>query len=185
MKICQNCKKEFDGKGKRKTQRFCSRQCSGVIHHKPKKYTKCPVCGEVFVKTKKSSKICSRTCSNKATSKRASKRNYKHGMRYERFYTIWHGVMLRCLTPTSNTYKRYGAKGIIVCNRWKNFKNFKKDLYAAYKKHAKEHGEKNTTLDRIDGRKGYTITNCRWATWSVQAKNKLKPRERNEKGQYI
>lgn len=32
--------------------------------------------------------------------------------------------------------------------------------------------KKNTTLDRIDGTKGYELSNCRWATYSVQNTNK-------------
>ena len=52
----------------------------------------------------------------------------------------------RCNDPNCAAYKRYGARGIKVCDEWATFKKFLKDM-----------GERppNTTLDRIDGGKGY------------------------------
>ena len=34
----------------------------------------------------------------------------------------------RCYNKNSTEYKRYGAKGVQVCDRWKNFTNFLEDL---------------------------------------------------------
>lgn len=145
----------------------------------------CLLCHEEYKALKRKSIYCSRACSDKASSLRMKSFNYKHGMRNSRFYVIWHGIMLRCLTPKANSYKNYGAKGIFICKEWQNFNNFKNDMYESYLSHCEVYGEKNTTIDRIDNSKGYELNNCRWATWSLQEKNKLIERERNEKGQYI
>ena len=94
-----------------------------------------------------------------------------HGMSATRFYNIWAKMLGRCYSPRAISFNRYGAKGIKVCNRWKNFLNFKKDLFADYRRHSIKHGERNTTLDRIDNKKGYGPKNCQWATYEVQANN--------------
>ena len=71
----------------------------------------------------------------------------------------------RCNDPNCAAYKRYGARGIKVCDEWATFKKFLKDM-----------GERppNTTLDRIDGGKGYFKDNCRWATQEQQNNNHIK-----------
>lgn len=68
----------------------------------------------------------------------------------------------RCLNPRSDHYAAYGGRGITVAERWNSFENFLADM-----------GERpeGTTLDRIDGNKGYELGNCRWATAKQQCNN--------------
>lgn len=102
----------------------------------------------------------------------ASKKFITHGMRYTRFYHIWCGMKARCHNQNSHKYRIYGARGIIVCDRWKDyFENFRDDMYESYLAHVEEFGEKDTSIDRIDVNGNYEPSNCRWATWKEQRVN--------------
>jgi hypothetical protein len=73
-----------------------------------------------------------------------------------------------------DSYRNYGARGIKVCDRWKNsFLDFLADMGA------KPEGK---TIDRIDNSLGYNPENCRWATWEEQCENKSNTRHVEWKG---
>jgi hypothetical protein len=93
--------------------------------------------------------------------------SYKHGMFGTRFYHIYHSIMDRCKDKNN---RWYGGKNIK--NNWKSFLDFKTDMYDSYLEHIKHFGEKETTIDRIDNRKGYSKTNCKWSTYVEQATNR-------------
>lgn len=71
----------------------------------------------------------------------------------------------RCHNPKSNDYALYGARGIAVCERWRDsFENFLADM-----------GHKPTarhSIDRINNDGNYEPSNCRWATATEQSRNR-------------
>lgn len=71
--------------------------------------------------------------------------------------------MQRCYFPAHISYRYYGARGIGVCGRWMEYKNFIADMGEAPAK---------LTLDRKDREQGYSPDNCRWATVTQQNNNK-------------
>lgn len=82
-------------------------------------------------------------------------------------YKSWDDMLSRCRRPSHNSYPQYGGRGITVCERWLDFRNFLADM-----------GERpaGMSLDRRDGSKGYDPGNCRWATQKQQVRNSSRPK---------
>lgn len=78
-------------------------------------------------------------------------------------YISWANMITRCSNQRGKDYLAYGAKGIKVCERWRLFANFLTDMGAR---------PSGTSIDRIDGTRGYEPGNCRWATRKEQNSNR-------------
>lgn len=83
-------------------------------------------------------------------------------------YISWTNMKQRCYNKNRPDYKYYGKIGIIVCTEWIN--NF-----VAFKDWSIENNwNKDLTLDRTKGGKGYSPKNCKWVTREIQARNQKK-----------
>jgi hypothetical protein len=88
-----------------------------------------------------------------------------HGMRKRPEYRAWLNMKARCYDPKREDFRLYGARGIAVCDQWRNdFAAFYADLGA---RPSPEH-----SLDRIDGSGNYEPGNCHWATKTEQSENR-------------
>lgn len=89
--------------------------------------------------------------------------NLIHGRSHTAEFRSWWGMRQRCGNPNHSRYPGWGGRGITVCDRWREFKNFFADM-----------GEKPTpahSIDRINNDGNYEPSNCRWATPKEQQRN--------------
>jgi hypothetical protein len=95
----------------------------------------------------------------------ASRLNYKDGRKSLVEYTIWGSMIQRCTNPKNADYGLYGARGIKVCEHWRNdFANFFSDMG--------KRPSHELTIERINNDGNYEPSNCKWATQTEQALNK-------------
>ena len=79
-------------------------------------------------------------------------------------HSAWRSMLCRCNNATDDSYRYYGARGITVCVRWRQFATFLADM-----------GRRPTAkhqIDRIDTDGDYEPSNCRWVTVTENNRNK-------------
>lgn len=89
--------------------------------------------------------------------------NRIHGQSGTPLYKRWAEMVTRCTNPKRGSWRRYGGRGITVCDRWKSFENFKQDMQRGFQAHL--------MLGRKDNDGDYCKENCRWETPIQQANN--------------
>ena len=101
------------------------------------------------------------------------KYNLKTGFSHSRLYPVWKSLIARCYNPKNQRYNVYGARGIKVCDEWKeDFLSFRKWAYSNGYDESSKRGD--CTIDRIDNDKDYCPENCRWVSLSRQQRNTAK-----------
>lgn len=80
---------------------YVSEGCWVVANHKKATSPLAPSCG----------------CVNRETTRTM---RYKHGYSKHPLFWVWVAMVQRCHAPNSTSYHKYGAKGVYVCNAWRN-----------------------------------------------------------------
>jgi hypothetical protein len=80
----------------------------------------------------------------------------------------WKNMLDRCYNPNATSYRRYGGRGITVCEAWRaSFWEFYADMGPS---------KADLTLERLNNDGNYEPSNCKWATRFEQSRNKTNPK---------
>jgi|AntDeeMinimDraft_6_1070357.scaffolds.fasta_scaffold07307_3 hypothetical protein len=96
-------------------------------------------------------------------------RSTSHGKTKTDEYKAWSAMLTRCSNENQPGYVNYGGRGISVCDRWREFEAFLKDMG---RKPSKKH-----SLERVMNDIGYSPDNCKWADRFCQAQNQRTRRD--------
>lgn len=100
-------------------------------------------------------------------------RNYRiHRVPCSKFASIeqvlvnrtWKAMIQRCLKPNCKTFHRYGGRGITICARWMDFRNFWDDMGSTFRF--------GLQIERKNNNGNYEPDNCCWATPKEECRNK-------------
>jgi hypothetical protein len=80
----------------------------------------------------------------------------------------WWQMRSRCNNPKDTNYKRYGGRGIKICERWQSFQNFLDDMGP---RPSPQH-----SINRVNNNGNYEPGNCQWSTPKEQANNRRSSR---------
>lgn len=87
-----------------------------------------------------------------------------HGVSRTPLHLAWKGMHQRCNAKRGKSWKTYGSKGVVVCERWKSFEAFRDDMGPSFKE--------GLTLERDDSAGNYEPSNCRWIPKAQQSRNR-------------
>ena len=88
-----------------------------------------------------------------------------HGMTGTPEYQAWHDMRSRCGNPNVREWKRYGARGIKVCDRWM-------DSFEAFLSDLGPRPSSKYSLERKDVNGPYEPDNCEWVLTRRQQWNR-------------
>lgn len=106
---------------------------------------------------------------------RLTERNAKHGHAAagkSPTYVCWQGMIRRCENPNESGYADYGGRGIRICARWREGEQGRTG-FECFLADMGERPSSGHSLDRFPDNSGhYEPTNCRWATYTEQNRNR-------------
>ena len=106
------------------------------------------------------------SCGCQRRKRGADSTSYRHGGARTPLYRLWVNMQSRCYNPNVDGYRWYGARGITVCDRWR-------EDFAVFQDWALSHGyDPALTIERIDNNGAYCPENCCFIPKAQQALNK-------------
>lgn len=108
---------------------------------------------------------------------RATTHGHTKGGKATPEFIAWCDMRRRCEDPTREGYENYGGRGIVVCERWRDFEAFIADVGLR--------PDPTLSLDRIDNDGNYQPGNVRWTDRSTQNSNQrhgIRKRKANDRG---
>jgi hypothetical protein len=125
----------------------------------------CGVKKEILSTSLMSGKNKSCGCYRVEFGRRIGASNLTHKMIDTSEYQCWANMKDRCHNSRNKSYRRYGGRGIQVCERWRDsFESFLEDM-------GRKPGPE-LSIERKDNNGPYEKRNCMWATRSQQQRNK-------------
>jgi len=89
-----------------------------------------------------------------------------HGLSRHPLHRIWTSMCERCNSQSHRRYKDYGGRDISVCDEWAS-------SFQAFYDWATSNGwTKGLGIDRIENDLGYSPSNCRFTTCTINNRNK-------------
>lgn len=146
---------------------LCHCDCGNDIVMMPSRFTKLKSCG----------------CLNNENRKVFGSRFKTHGMTESILYKKYCNMKNRCFNPNYVYFKKYGGRGITICEEWlgeNGFANFMKWSYEnGYDDN--KHGY-DQSIDRINVDGNYEPSNCKWSNQIEQARNRTNTIKITENG---
>lgn len=142
-------------------------------------HCKCDCGAEAVIRGNRLTAGMTRSCGclqRELSAERGAARSFSHGLARTITARSWYGMMTRCRNPKWDTYKKYGAKGVKVCERIASSPQVLIDLIG-------ERPSRIFSLDRKNSRGHYSCGMCRecaingwpmnirWATDKEQHRN--------------
>lgn len=92
-------------------------------------------------------------------------------------YMIWYNMIRRCENPNCESYKKYGAKGVVVCEEWHDFERFLLDVpkIKGFDKEKLLNGQLSFDKDIYGNSKEYCVEKCCFV--SKEVNNQYKPNQ--------
>ena len=112
------------------------------------------------------------------SSVRMNKLNSGRGRKHP-LYRVWKGMIVRCSNSNCAAYKRYGGRGIRVCNEWKN------DSLAFINWGIANGWSPHLTIERIDNDGNYQPSNCEFITKSENTNRRLQRERTHMRAAYV
>jgi hypothetical protein len=89
-----------------------------------------------------------------------------HGRSNDYLHDIWQSIKNRCTNKNDQSYLRYGAKGVYICDEWRK-------SFVAFAEGVGERPSAEHSLDRVNPWRGYEPGNTRWSTSVEQRANQI------------